>query len=115
MIRLCRSYAFAAFLFLFAGCAGESVRIVLPDRHPANPSAAEVPFVPPPDPLAGVTLPFVPSRIEKPPEHRHGNHPDQMDDEMRMDDMKMDNGQSDEMMHGDHAGTGAEERKEQQR
>ena len=104
MARPCCSYVFAVFLILFAGCTGESVRVVLPDRHPANSSTAEAPFVPPPDPFAGVSLPAVPSRPEKPHEHRHELPPGQMDEQMQMDDDR-----GSEMKHGSHGGTGAGE------
>lgn len=89
-----------------SGCTGESVRVILPDRHPANHSAAEAPFVLPPDPFAGLPLPAVPSRPAEPHEHKH--------EHQQMDDMQMDDEKSGEMMHGGHGGSGAGERKEQQ-
>jgi hypothetical protein len=74
MVRFRCSYVLASFFVALAGCTGESVRVVLPDHHPANPSAAESPFVPPPDPFAGITLPAVPSSKEQPAVHRHEHH-----------------------------------------
>ena len=112
MFRLLHSCVLASLLVALAGCTGESVRVVLPDQHPANPSAQEAPFVPPPDPFAGVTPPVLPSPPEEHPEHRHEHHPGGMDDDMRMDDMRMDDEKSDEMMHGGHGGTEGGERKE---
>lgn len=101
MIHRFGSYAFAAFLVLLAGCTGGSVRIVLPAGHPANPSAHEAPFVPPPDPFAGVTLPSRPSEV---PGHRHEHRPVPPDEDMRMDDMRMDDDQQGHMEHGGHQG-----------
>lgn len=114
MVRLFCSYAFAlAFFILFAGCTGESVRVILPDRHPANPSAAEAPFVPIPDPFAGISLPREPSRPAKPPEQRHEHHPGQMNQEMQMEDMRMEDDRGSEMKHGGHGGAGAGGEEEQ--
>ena len=106
MVRLC-SYALTVFLVLFAGCTGESVRVVLPDSHPANLSAAEAPFVPIPDPLAGVSLPAAPSSPAKPSGQRHEHHPGQTNEEMQMDDMQMEDDKGSEMKHGGHGGSGA--------
>lgn len=106
MARLCCLYVLAAFFIIFAGCTGESVRVVLPDRHPANPSAAEAPFVPPPDPFAGIPLPGAP------PEQRHDHHPSRMDDDMRMEDMRMDDDQEEHVNHGGHDGKGDRETEE---
>jgi len=107
MIRLCCSYALTVFFVLLAGCTGESARVVLPDRHPANPSAAEAPLVPIPDPFAGVTLPAAPSSPAKPPGQRHGHHPGQTNEEMQMEDMQMEDDRGSEMKHGGHDGLGA--------
>jgi len=93
MVRLCYPYAFAVFLILFAGCAGDSVRVVLPDQHPANSSAVEAPFVLPPDPFAGIPFPTV-------------------DEQMRMDDMRMDDEGDGMMMHGGPGEAGAEDKRE---
>ena len=106
MVRLCW-YAFTVFLVLLAGCTGESVRVVLPDNHPANLSAAEAPFVPIPDPFAGVTLPAAPSRPAKPPEPRHEHHPGKMNEEMQMEDMRMEDDEGSGMKHSGHGGSGA--------
>jgi len=112
MLRFRHLSVIASFLVALGGCTGESIKVVLPDQHPANPSAQEAPFVPPPDPFAVVTPPETPSPPEKPPEHRHGQHSGGMGDNMRMDDMKMDEAMSDEMMHGGHGGTGDGDGKE---
>ncbi len=106
MVRLCYSYAFTVFVIFFAGCTGESVRVVLPDRHPANPSAAEAPMVPIPDPFAGVSLPAPPSRPVKHPEQRDETHPGQMNEEMQMEDMQMEDDRGSAMKHGGHDGPG---------
>ena len=109
MIRRCISIAITALFVLLAGCTGESVRVVLPDRHPANPSAAEAPFVPFPDPFTPLPFPSVPSRPAEPHEHRHEHHPGQTDEDMRMDDMRMDDEKGGEMNHGSHGEGGAAE------
>jgi hypothetical protein len=107
-----RTIILMVLLVTASGCTGESVKVVLPDRHPANPSAVEAPFVSPPDPFAGVPLPVVPSRPEEPRVHRHEHHPDPMDKEMRMDDMQMDDDKGNEMIHGGHGRAGASEEEE---
>ncbi len=116
MVLLRCSYALIVFLVFFAGCTGESVRVVLPDRHPADPSAAEAPFVPIPDPFAGVSLPAAPSSPAKPFEQRHEHHPGQtnemqMEDmqmeDMQMEDMQMEDDKGSDMKHGGHGGSGA--------
>lgn len=94
--------------FVVAGCTGESVRVVLPGTHPANPSAAEAPFVLPPDPFTAE--PPTPPPAEKPAGHRHGDQHGSTDDEMRMDDMRMDDNEGGGMMHGDHGKPGTEEK-----
>lgn len=83
-------------LITASGCTGESVRAVIPAWHPANPTAAESPFVVPPDPFAREAMP-PPAASEKPPSHRHGEHPGAMDGGMRMDEMP-----SGPMEHGGH-------------
>lgn len=109
MIHRCCPIVFAAFLVLLAGCTDESVRLALPDSHPANPLAQVAPFVPPPDPFAGVSLPSRPAEI---PGHRHEHRAVQPDDDMRMDDMRMDNDQQGQMEHGGHGGDDAAEEEE---
>ena len=42
--------------FVFVGCAVKSVITEVPEDHPANPNAAAVPFVPPPNVLADVAV-----------------------------------------------------------
>lgn len=113
MQRSRRTIILMVLLVTASGCTGESVRVILPDRHPANPSATEAPFVPSPDPLAGVPLPVLPSRPEEPHEQRHEHHPDQMDDDMRMDDMQMDDDKGNEMKYGGpgRAGSAEEEKR----
>ncbi len=44
----------AVALMSLNSCTGESIRITVPDRHPASPAAAEAPFSLPSDPLASV-------------------------------------------------------------
>jgi len=66
----------AVALIALASCTGESVRIVIPERHPANPTAAEAPFAMPPDPFAGITdLTPSPTPREAPTDHHgHSSH-----------------------------------------
>ncbi|WP_298439593.1 hypothetical protein [Geobacter sp.] len=109
MKRESRLLFLAAGFALLAACTGESVRVVLSDRNPANPSAAEAPFVPPSDPFMGETLAPLPP-AGKPPGHRHGDHQGPTDDGMRMDDMRMDDDQGSGMMHGGHGMPGPEEK-----
>lgn len=113
MVRRCRSNVLAAFIVMLTGCTGESVRVILPARHPVNPTATEVPYVQPDDPFAGAPFPTAPTHHGQPPDHRHKHQPAKEDDEMRMDDMRMDDEQGEEMMHGGH--DGHDERKEDQR
>ena len=40
-------------LFFVIACAGEPVKIDLPENHPANPKARETAFIPPPNPFQG--------------------------------------------------------------
>ena len=113
MLRFRHLSVIASFLVALGGCTGESIKVVLPDQHPANPSAQEAPFVPPPDPFAVVTPPETPSPPEKPAEHRHGQHSGEIGDNMSMDDMRMDDDKgNDHMMHGGHGETGDGDRKE---
>lgn len=114
MICHCRSYVFAAFLVLLAGCTGESVRVILPARHPANPTATEAPYVQPGDPLAGVPFSTAPAYHGQPPDHMHDHQPVKEDDEMRMDDMRMDDDHEGHMDHGGHHGDGAAEEEDRQ-
>lgn len=111
MQRFRRTIILVVLLVSTAGCTGEGVRVVLPERHPANPSATEAPFVPIPDPFAEAR-PASPSRPAEPHEHRHEHHPGRADDDMRMDDMRMDDDQQDHMKHGGHDGKGSDEREE---
>jgi len=112
MARFLNLYGLSLFLVALAGCTGESVRVVLPEGHPANPSAAEAPFVMPPDPFAGLPPSVSPPSSEQPPGHRHGHQHGGMggkmsEDEMRMDDMRMDDDKGGATKHGGHDGTAA--------
>ncbi|CAG1007541.1 hypothetical protein ANAEL_03549 [Anaerolineales bacterium] len=109
MRRFRHSIIFVVLLVTLSGCTGESVRVVLPERHPANPSAVEAPFVLPPNPFAEEALPSPPPS-EKPAHRRHGDHPGAPDDEMRMDDMRMDDDQGGAMMAGGHGMHGGEKK-----
>ena len=40
-------------IFFLIACAGEPVKIDLPENHPANPEARETVFIPPPNPFKG--------------------------------------------------------------
>ena len=40
-------------IFFVIACAGEPVKIDLPQNHPANPKAQETAFIPPPNPFQG--------------------------------------------------------------
>jgi len=105
MERVSSSLILTAAFFMLAGCTGESVRVVLPDRHPANPSAIEAPFVFPADPFTGET-PAPPPPAEKPAGHRDVDRHGSTDDDMRMDD-----DEGSDTLHGNHGmhGTGEKE------
>ena len=48
-----RSIFSGCIIFLVMACAGEPVKIDVPQNHPANPEAQETAFIPPPNPFQG--------------------------------------------------------------
>jgi hypothetical protein len=63
-------------LIALSGCTGESIRMTIPERHPANPAAAEAPFSPPSDPFAAISdsVSFPGSNEPENPHHGHSSH-----------------------------------------
>jgi hypothetical protein len=51
--RTLGSISSGCIIFFVMACAGELVKIDLPQNHPANPKAQETAFTPPPNPFKG--------------------------------------------------------------
>ena len=88
LYHLTRALIASGFIVFFVvACAGEPVKIDLPQNHPANPQAQETAFIPPPNPFQGhmqmETGGSHPTTQKKPkPSHQH-----QMTHQMSKDSM----------------------------